>query len=670
MWIALSARLKSLLKNMRLRSSLRPTALYFVFTYLLLCWLNLANVDWQLLHNNGLGGGLFLLNAYLSYNFMYLMPAIALTWLASRPRLWAWLKAPKLAVPATVAVAVLSGALTTLFFYANAKLHMLYGMYINGFVLNLVSTPGGLESMGGSDASNIGFALIGLGFLLLQGFLFWLSRTLLRPSYATSEGHGGNSRKLAWSIAAVFLVSTIADRGAHAYHNAFGDSEILALTQNVPYYTGFTARHFFRKLGFDIAPQESIVAIKGKLNYPLKPLQVETPAKPYNIVWLVSESWRADTLTPEIMPATAAFAARAQDFRLHYSGGNGTRIGVFTMMTGVPGSYWPVFLQTRRSAAMIDVLQQQDYQMAFYTSARFSYPEFDQTIFSKVPKEQLHWIDAPGAGWEKDRKNVTDMLDFIDRRDPAKPFFTFMFFESPHARYYFPPESAIRKPYRDDINYATMDRGTLKGDMTLIKNRYINAVHHLDSQFQRVFDYLEAHQLLDNTIVVVLGDHGEEFMENGYWGHNSTFSDQQTRTPLVLWMPGQKPAVHDKLTSHLDLPATIMPHLGVTNPAGDYSVGYDLLSDYKREHIILSDWSSIGYKDADIKVRLPMNAGGFASKKITGPHDEMLTVADAQARFKAEQPSLVEMMRELGKFTIKATSEPPTTMAATKAVKP
>lgn len=636
---------------------------YFGLTYLVLCWLNLANIDWQLLQNNGLAGGLFLLNAYASYNFIYLLPAILLTWLVSRPRLWRWLQMPSLARPAGWVAAIFGGALTTLFFYANAKLHMLYGMYINGFVLNLVITPGGLESLGGSDASNLGFALIAAGFLLLQLMLMWLSRLLTGRLPALPLYR----RRLLVVITGVFLVSTVGDRAAHAYHNAFGDSEILALTQNVPYYTGFTARHFFRKLGFDIAPQESIVSVKGKLNYPLHPLQFQKPAKPYNIVWLVSESWRADTLTPEIMPATSAFAARAQNFKLHYSGGNGTRIGVFSMMTGVPGSYWPAFLQTHRSAAMIDVLQQQDYQMAFYTSARFSYPEFDQSILSKIPKAQLHWIEGSAPGWEKDRKNVSDMLDFIDRRDPSKPFFSFMFFESPHARYYFPPESAIRKPYRDDINYATLDRGTLKGDMTLIKNRYLNAVHHLDSQFQRVFDRLERRQLLDNTIVVVLGDHGEEFMEHGYWGHNSTFSDQQTRTPLVIWMPGRKPASYDKLTSHLDLPATILPRLGVSNPAEDYSVGYDLLSDYQREHVILSDWSSIGYKDHAVKIRLPMNAGGFASKKISGPHDEMLTIADAQARFKAEQGDLVQMMRELGKFTIKASAKAEAKLAAAPA---
>jgi hypothetical protein len=48
---------------------------------------------------------------------------------------------------------------------------------------------------------------------------------------------------------------------------------------------------------------------------------------------------------------------------------------------------------------------------------------------------------------------------------------TFMFFESPHARYYFPEESILRKNYLQEFNYATMD---LEKDIQLIKNRYID----------------------------------------------------------------------------------------------------------------------------------------------------------------------------------------------------
>jgi hypothetical protein len=46
---------------------------------------------------------------------------------------------------------------------------------------------------------------------------------------------------------------------------------------------------------------------------------------------------------------------------------------------------------------------------------------------------------------------------------------TYMFFESTHAAYDFPPDSVIAKPYLEDLNYLTTD---FKVDIQLIKNRY------------------------------------------------------------------------------------------------------------------------------------------------------------------------------------------------------
>jgi len=619
--------------------------LYFSLIYLLLLAINHATVDFSGA-GLGWGGRLFALNVFLTYNLIYLLPSLLLTWLAGRPRFWHRWGGERRAFIAEAWVAILSGALTTLFFYANARLYELYGMFVNGFVINLVVTPGGIESLGGSAATNASFALLGAGFLLGHVALLLGLRALL----VRQRIHHGPSRRLAKAILWLFVAATLTDQLTYAYADAYGKSELMSLSQGVPYYTGLTMRKTLRKLGFKPIMQQKVMAFKGKLNYPLQPLQVTPPQKPYNIVWLVSESWRADTLNPEIMPQSWEFAGQSQNYKLHYSAGNGTRIGVFGMMTGVPGNYWEHFLQSHRSSPIIDVLQQQNYQMALYTSARFSYPEFDRTIFSKVPKAQLHEIDASMQGWEKDRKNVGDLLDFIDKRDPARPFFTWMFFESPHARYYFPPESVIRKPYRDDINYATLDRAELKDNMTLIHNRYLNAVHHLDSQFGRVIAHLKQNNLLDSTIVILVGDHGEEFMEHGFWGHNSTFADAQTRTPLVLWVPGMAPKTYDKLTSHLDIPATLMPRLGVNNPASDYSTGIDLLSDRVREYVVMSDWSHIAYRDQQVKITLPMSVQGGFGRKVAGPDDEYLDADNARSLSQAEQPHLAAMLRDIGRF--------------------
>lgn len=285
--------------------------------------------------------------------------------------------------------------------------------------------------------------------------------------------------------------------------------------------------------------------------------------------------------------------------------------------------------------------------MDLFSSARFSYPEFNKTVFAQVPESMFHDLSElpPGLGWQRDRENVSRMLNFIDKRQPERPFMTFMFFESPHARYFFPPESVIRKPYLEDFNYATMD---LKRDIGLIKNRYINSCRHLDSQYGRVIRYLEQHGLLDSTIVILAGDHGEEFMEKGHWGHNSSFVEEQTRTPLVLWVPGVAPRKVERLTSHVDIPATLLPLLGVTTPAGYYSQGFDLLGSQGKNYTIMVDWNTLGYVDGKNKVTFGYS-GIEMNQKVTTKND--VVVEDQEGFYATHRPVLLQIMKELTRFS-------------------
>jgi hypothetical protein len=337
------------------------------------------------------------------------------------------------------------------------------------------------------------------------------------------------------------------------------------------------------------------------------------------------------------------------------------------MFTGLPGSYWFPFLAERRGAYLIDLLKNQNYQMRLFTSARFTYPEFNQTIFSQVPKEQLQETRVPKSGWENDRDNVTDLLSFIDKRDPNKPFFTFMFFESPHARYYFPPNSVIAKPYRDDLNYATLSKEALAKDIKLIRNRYINSVHHLDMQYGRIFEYMKKNQLLDNTIVILIGDHGEEFMENGYWGHNSTFADPQVRTPLVIYKPGMKPFIEDQMTSHMDVIPTVMPLLGVKNPSSDYAIGYNLLAGEKRSHTYIADWNKVAYVDREVKITQPFNGLSVAFSKATAGDDRKLSKTERESILGKKTNEIVQLAVDLRKF-FKKSETPTKSISATKPI--
>jgi uncharacterized protein len=606
---------------------------YFFITYLLVLWLVSDSLPFAAAYAEGWLTFGFMLVAFLLYGVYYLLPAIAITALV---KFFTKQDNPR---PAYIA-AVLTGSITTLLLYANAKLFALYGMFFNGFILNLIMTPGGIESLGGSNASSMGFAAIAFGFIALQALILWIVH-----HYYQKKSYPALSFKL---LPITLLVATVFIHMGFAL-DSYTKKQLNIAAESIPFYQTVSARSFFKSMGLK-APRETKLKVSGKLNYPLKPLQFSRPAKPYNIIWLASESWRADTLDEKIMPNTWTFSANAARFTRNYSGGNGTRMGIFSSFMGIPGNYWFSFLDSHRGAAIIDVLQKQQYQMSFYTSAKFSYPEFDKAIFAQVPSEQLHDKNKNGTGWENDRDNVSSLLSFIDKRDPTKPFFTFMFFESPHARYYFPLTSVIAKPYFDDLNYATLSKEALRKDIVPIKNRYINSVHHLDMQFGRIFDYLKQNQLLDNTIVVLLGDHGEEFMEHGFWGHNSTFVDQQVRTPLVIYAPGMKPLVSNQMTSHMDVVPTIMPLLGVTNPKDDYSTGYNLLKGEKRSHTYISDWDRVAYVDDDVKIIQPVNGKSFALLKASKGNDDPLSTEERNAVLAQKQPAMLQLVQDLSKF--------------------
>ncbi|MDO8272666.1 MAG: sulfatase-like hydrolase/transferase [Gammaproteobacteria bacterium] len=571
--------------------------------------------------------GLFLLGAAFVQATLLSSPALLLF------LVWHWrsrsgTNSPWLAGSVTVAAVLL-----VLFLVVNYKLRDMYGFYFNFFVLNLLMTPGGVEAMGVSTSTNITLAIVVLTlavavWLLLRFIPFerlWARR--LRASYLVPGFIG------------VFLLQG----GWYAWSEFHYDRTVLQIADRIIWYMPVTARTFFEDMGATIDRPEGAdmeVAISGgSLNYPEAP---DEPLKtPYNIVWLVAESWRADMLTPEIMPQTWAFAQKTKQFREHYSGGNGTRMGMFSQFYGLYGSYWFDFLNSGRQPLLMEVLQKNNYDMMAYTSSRFSYPEFDKTVFAGLPMSQLQSY-TEGAGWERDRKNVADLLGYIEKAED--PFFGFMFFESAHANYYFPEESVIAPDYIEDFNYLTLD---IEKEIERIRARYINANHHLDSQLGRVFAALEEQGKLDNTIVIVTGDHGEEFMENGRWGHNSTFSQEQIRVPFLLYVPGQAPAQFDVMTSHHDVPATVLAALGMDIDPATYSYGHDLLAaDYHRDYTVASDWHGNTLITPDVKMVFSKK-GAFYDDAATTLNDDPIDLAATKAPYR---DALGLFTRELSRF--------------------
>ncbi|MCR4291365.1 MAG: sulfatase-like hydrolase/transferase [Candidatus Kuenenia sp.] len=593
---------------------------------------------------------LFGLSIYLTYSFIYLflafIPILILELLLRK-----LLKKQGQALFRQRCSAVISGISIALFtivqllILTDKQIFKLYQFHINGFVWNLITTPGGLESLGSSDSTFLSVAIIITGLFVLQIVLFVLAKSKISQTISSVVQHFRPKKTFTILIIILFVFQFFTYGISHLESKC----SVLSASNAFPLYVPVTFGSWAKRFG--ISPKRTaqlkLDRKDHQLHYPLQPMQYQQVEKKYNIVWLVAESWRADMLNHDVMPHTMSFAEKSTQFDQHYSGGNGTRMGLFSMFYGLYGSYWFAFLHSRKGPVFIDRLIALDYQMELFTSAKFSYPELDKTIFTGVPNEKLHEYIKKLSGWENDRKHVTSMIRFIEQRDKTKPFFTFMFFESPHARYYFPEESIIKTPFLENLNYATMN---VEKDIELIKNRYINSCYHLDSQFGRIFSYLESNQLLEKTIVVVTGDHGEEFMENGHWGHNSAYTEEQIRVPLVIWLPENKPSHVKKMTSHLDLPATLMPLLGATSPASDYSLGHDLFAPSERTYTIVCDWDSLCYINHDYKAVFPLQSYNFLKQTITSKTDKNIT--DRKGFFATSQNDLVQLMKDIKKFNM------------------
>lgn len=582
---------------------------------------------------------LFTSAVYLTYGILYLLPA----WLLSRlgNALIGRLGRGAWAYHLVTLWTGLCASLTLLVLFVDTRIFNIYGFHINGFVLNVITTPGGLESMGMSDSA-LYVAIAGV--LLVLGASVAVLRLVDRRL-----AHAGLPRapRLRYLVL-MFLALTLGERVAYGVSNVTGYSPILVSANAFAFYQPLTFRHLAKKLGFkpNKTEQANIDADIKHFTYPLQAIQVTPPAKPKNIVWLMVESWRADTLDAEIMPNTWAFAQQAQRFTSHYSGSNSTRMGVFSAFYGLIGAYWFPALDARQGPVLFDALKQQDYQWRFFTSQKFSYPEFDQTVFVDIPRSDMQSY-TEGQGWQRDHKNVGDLLQFIDQRDPSRPFMTYMFFESPHARYYFPEEAAIRKPYLEDFNYATMD---LEQDIGLIKNRYLNSVHYLDSQLQRIFAHLQQQNLLDDTIVILTGDHGEEFMEHGHWGHGSSLVKEQVNVPLLLWFPGEPSRVENRMTSHIDIIPTLLPRLGVHNPVADYALGEDLMGAPQRNYSVLTHWRDIGFIDPHYKAMFSMRGpASLLPPRVMTSNDE--TVTELDGFYKQSNLTMAKVIDMLRHFT-------------------
>ncbi len=524
--------------------------------------------------------------------------------------------------------------------FVDVRVFSIFRFHINAMVLGLVMSPAGWDSL------DLGAATV-LKAVLAVGLLFAAQAAGLLLAVRGTRGVLWLQRRpgvfLACSLAALLVVNN----AGYAYGDLQGHRGVTQVSKLLPLYQPMTVKRFAVKvLGLKGDALAGVTAIRtvGELAYPARPIELAEGGQRLNVVLVILDAWRFDMLNEAVTPNLTAFSRGAVTFANHYSGGNASRFGVFSLLYGLPGSYWHEVLNQRRSSVLMDTLAQAGYELRITSSTDLRWPEFRKTAF-------VNHQDAILDSFETKEKHARDRIltdefkAFAARRagNPGKPFFYFMFYDASHGPYSYPGEFEKFVP-GGDVDYIAADAGSVNAS----RQRYMNALWYLDHLCREVADAVLGSPLAEDTILVFTGDHGEEFHEMGYWGHTSAFTPYQTKVPFIVHWPGRRPETVDRLTSHHDLAPTLLGKLGARNAPADYSVGRDIFTHAGHRYVISSGWDDAAYIDGSLTCVFPTQSHSGLSMDVRDARYK--PAPDADAALARIRPDLLQVARDMGRF--------------------
>lgn len=411
-----------------------------------------------------------------------------------------------------------------------------------------------------------------------------------------------------------FCFALIFSHLSYAWSDASSYRPITQSIEILPFYFPLTCEDLLTKYNIVDTSLKKKNEQLYKLNnnsiiYPLSKITSAPKSSKKNMLFLMIDSWRYDCMDSIITPNIYKLSKKSQIFNNHHSGSNATADGVFTFFYGISGLCNQQFTDHRIPPVFIDELKEQDYSLQILGSATLENPPFDKNVFLNVPNLRLN--SKASTPSERDIEITTEWLS-KQKNDTQKPFFDFLFFDAAHG-FDYPKDYPIKfKPSSKSIDYTSIDDNY---ESTTFYNAYKNSLHFIDSEIGKIINQLDKNQLLDDTLIVITGDHGQEFNDNnkGYWQHAGNYSKYQTQTPFILFDTSKTPKNFTHTTLHYDIVPTVMKnYLGVTNNYKDYSIGRNLFNSSKR------DWFLCGYKntyaviDKDKITKIYRNSGIYS----------------------------------------------------------
>lgn len=316
-------------------------------------------------------------------------------------------------------------------------------------------------------------------------------------------------------------------------------------------------------------------------------------ARRMNVVVLVLESVRADVLTPydRQLPTTPfldSLAAEGALVRTMYAPVAHTTKALVPILAGVYPSLQLQFPEARPgglpATALPTLLAPLGYRSAFITPAPLAFENKDGLLlnmgFEFLQGDgsfDTRGFDRIGYFGYEDRVIVQPTMAWVDEVTATnQPFFLTVLTLTTHHPYN-PPSSQPFETYHHRI-----------------PDPYLNAVAATDRFVRELFEEFVQRDLLDETIFVIVSDHGEAFREHGMTGHNQILWDEVLHVPAILFAPSliESGTEVAGIRSQLDILPTIADLLGMRVEDGRLP-GVSLLEEVPDDRILYhSAWNS------------------------------------------------------------------------------
>ena len=345
-------------------------------------------------------------------------------------------------------------------------------------------------------------------------------------------------------------------------------------------------------------------------------------ARPVNVVVVLTESVRADAMCSLPAPACASpFLDEVAEGRVPLGRLTTQAPNTFTacmvLWTGLAPN---ADIGTAHSAPVLwEVARAAGYRTAYVTAQNTSYENFSAFVQTAGIDRLVTAGDLGGMEQEHlgapDERATAEGLRFA-REAGAAPYFAVVHLSNTHAPYRTAPDVQPFAPESDDP----------LGDPSAFHNRYKNAVRLQERTLAGFVRALRTLPSWDDTAVVVLSDHGEQFREHGAVYHNHSLFEQELRIPGWLiaganvLSEGERAALTQYLGTRTylqDVHATLVDLLGTEPAALPFAdpVARSLVRPRPKDEpfVLLATTSAVWEPD------IPLVGALHGDRKVVGP---------------------------------------------------